>query len=457
MVFSGLFFLCVFLPVTLLFYYVSPGLKAKNIVLTLFSLLFYAWGEPIYFLLMILCTYVNYMAARLICRGARGRKAILWVSLTISLGFLVVFKYAGLMAETLNLIPFVNLPVPEIALPIGISFYTFQALSYTLDIYSGRDEPQKRFIDFLLYVSLFPQLIAGPILRYRDLSSQLTYREHSLHRFYRGTVRFSVGLCKKVIIANHAGEVAGEMLAGSSTLGMWYGIILFALQIYFDFSGYSDMAVGLGRMFGFEYIENFNYPYISRSVTEFWRRWHISLGTWFRDYVYIPMGGKYRHQMLNIFTVWALTGIWHGASWNFLFWGLYYGILLVLEKKFLLKLLSRLPAAVGWLYSTFTVLIGWTFFYFTDIGQCGTALKTMFSAANTGVGDVIVSLKTNVFFLVIAVIASTPLPAKLVKKLLPEDSVLAVSFGTLFNTAAILLCAALLVNSSYNPFLYFRF
>ncbi len=457
MVFSSLVFLFIFLPISLLIYYVMPGLKAKNIVLTFFSLAFYAWGEPIYFLLMVVSSFVNYMAAKMICTRKGHRKLYLVTALVISLGFLVVFKYAGLLVETMNLLPFLNLPVPQISLPIGISFYTFQALSYTLDIYAGREEPQKRFLDFLLYVSLFPQLIAGPILRYRDLASQLGYREHTLQRFYRGTVRFSVGLCKKVILANHAGEIAGEMLGGASSSGAWYGILMFAFQIYFDFSGYSDMAIGLGRMFGFEYIENFNYPYISRSITEFWRRWHISLGTWFRDYIYIPMGGKYKHQLLNIFTVWALTGIWHGASWNFLLWGLFYGILLAIEKLVLLKVLNKIPQFISWIYAMFTVLIGWTLFYFTDIGECFRALSTMFSFNSLGMAEVVVSLKTNLIFIVITCVASTPLLAKLMNKWIKEDSILSVVLGTAFNLLALVICTMLLVNSSYNPFLYFRF
>lgn len=457
MVFSSLIFLCIFLPVSLLFYYIFPSIKAKNIILTLLSLAFYAWGEPIYFLLMILCTFVNYIAAKIICERARNRKLFLIASLVISFGFLVVFKYAGLIVETLNTLPFISLPVPNISLPIGISFYTFQALSYTLDIYTGREKPQKRFFDFLLYVSLFPQLIAGPILRYRDLSDQLVCREHTAERFYRGTLRFCVGLCKKVIIANHAGEIAGEMLGGTSSLGLWYGIVMYSLQIYFDFSGYSDMAIGLGRMYGFEYPENFRYPYISRSVTEFWRRWHISLGTWFRDYVYIPMGGKYTHQILNIFTVWALTGIWHGASWNFLLWGLYYGILLVIEKKFLLKVLEKLPSVISWIYSIFTVLIGWTLFYFTDLSECLGALKTMFEFNSAGASDIAFSIRTNAVFLIISFIAATPLVSTLLKKLFKEDTIPAVILGTLFTTSSLIVCIMLLIGSSYNPFLYFRF
>ena len=457
MVFSSLVFLFLFLPLSLLVYYIIPNFKAKNIVLTIFSLAFYAWGEPVYFLLMILCAFINYYASKIIQNHTERKKPALIASLVISFGFLIVFKYAGLLVETLNALPFIELPVPQISLPIGISFYTFQTLSYTLDIYLGREEPQKSLWNFLLYVSLFPQLIAGPILRYRDLSSQLVYREHTLEKFYRGTVRFCVGLCKKVILANHAGEIAGEMLSGDSSLGIWYGIIMYALQIYFDFSGYSDMAIGLGRMYGFEYNENFNYPYISRSITEFWRRWHISLGTWFRDYVYIPMGGKYKHQMLNIFTVWALTGIWHGASWNFLLWGLFYGILLMIEKKFLLGLLGKIPSVISWIYTIFTVLIGWTLFYYTDIGQCLDAIKTMFSFGTFNLSDIMFSLKTNFIFIIVAFVACTPLVAKLFKKVVPEDSVLSVTFGTAFNAAALILCVALLVNSSYNPFLYFRF
>ena len=457
MVFSSLIFLYLFLPLCLFVYYVLPSLKVRNIVLTIFSLAFYAWGEPIYFLLMILCSFINFYAGKLITTYTKSRKATLITSLVISFGFLFVFKYAGLVVDTLNLLPFINLPGVNIALPIGISFYTFQAFSYTLDIYFGREEPQKRFLDFLLYVSLFPQLIAGPILRYRDLASQLVYREHTFEKFWRGIVRFSVGLMKKVVLANHAGNIADEMLAGSSSLSMWYGIVMFALQIYFDFSGYSDMAIGLGRMFGFEYAENFNYPYISRSVTEFWRRWHISLGTWFRDYVYIPMGGKYRHQMLNIFTVWALTGIWHGASWNFLLWGLYYGILLAIEKLGLLKILEKLPKMISWAYSTFIVLVGWTLFYFTNSKDCLKALMVMFSFDHADISNVIVSMKTNFVFIVIAFIAATPCVSSFLKKHIKEDSTAAVVLQTVYCTAAIVLCTALLVNSSYNPFLYFRF
>ena len=457
MVFSSLIFLFIFLPTTLLLYYILPSVKTKNIVLTVLSLLFYAWGEPVYFLLMVVCSYVNYIAAKIITKRTSKRAPFLVSALAISLGFLVVFKYAGLIAETLNLLPFINLPVPQISLPIGISFYTFQALSYTLDIYSGREQPQKRFVDFLLYVSLFPQLIAGPILRYRDLSNQLVKRDHTLQRFYYGIIRFCIGLCKKVIIANQAGKLAEEMLVGSASVSMWYGIVMFALQIYFDFSGYSDMAIGLGRMFGFEYVENFNYPYISRSVTEFWRRWHISLGSWFRDYIYIPMGGKYKHQLLNIFTVWALTGIWHGASWNFLLWGLYYGVLLAIEKLFLLKVLEKLPCIVSWIYSTFIVLIGWTLFYFTDFAALQNALVTMFEFNSTGLSEILFSIKANAIFIAITFISVTPLVSKICKKLFSGDSVFSVLLGTLFSVGSLTVCVTLLVNSSYNPFLYFRF
>lgn len=457
MVFSSLIFIYIFLPLALLLYYIFPSLKAKNIVLTVLSLIFYAWGEPIYFLLLVICSYVNYAAANLIVKKRENKKLLLAAAIVISLASLIVFKYAGLIVETINLIPFINLPVPQISLPIGISFFTFQALSYTLDIFFGKEEPQKRFWDFLLYVSLFPQLIAGPILRYRDLSSQLVWREHTSQRFYKGTVRFCVGLLKKVILANHAGEVAGAMLVGDTSLGMWYGITMYAFQIYFDFSGYSDMAIGLGRMFGFEYNENFNYPYISRSITEFWRRWHISLGTWFRDYVYIPLGGKYKHQIFNIFVVWSLTGIWHGASWNFLFWGVYFGVLLTIEKTFLLKVLQKIPSVFSWVYAFVAVLVGWVFFYFTDIGQCLEALGTMFSFGGGDISDVVVSLKTNIIFILIAFIAATPIVSKLVKRFICEDSVFAVTCGTVFNLAALLVSSALLVNSSYNPFLYFRF
>ena len=478
MVFSSLAFLYLYLPICLLLYFISPNLKAKNFVLMLLSLLFYAWGEPLCVFVMILCAIVNFVCGALVGKYLDKNKKtslfMLWCAVIISLGVLIVYKYSGLLVSSFNSVFRTSLPVPQIALPIGISFFTFQCLSYTLDVYRGKAEVQKSFSDFLLFVSLFPQLIAGPILRYNDIAQQLKMRYHTLEKFYRGIIRFVSGLMKKVIIANHAGELADSLLdlsAGQSTvLGVWFGVIMYAFQIYFDFSGYSDMAIGLGKMFGFEYNENFNYPYISVSITDFWRRWHISLGTFFRDYVYIPLGGKYKHQIFNIFLVWSLTGIWHGASWNFLLWGVYFGILLTIEKLVLLKVLKKLPKIIGWLYSMLIVLFGWVLFYFTNINDCFTAIGIMFgNAADAYNSQLLYTIKTNVVFVIIAAFSSTPLFTSLFKKLYnnlnskygkqKEDyiSVIETLLGTAYSMAGLFICTSLLVSSSYNPFLYFRF
>ncbi len=475
MVFSSLIFLFVFLPLTLLLYYITPGIKGKNIILTLFSVAFYAWGEPVYFLLMILCTYINYIAARFISSHTSSRRPVLIFSLVISLGFLAVFKYAGLIVETLNHIPFISLPVPEIALPIGISFYTFQSLSYTLDIYSGREEPQKRFVDFLLYVSLFPQLIAGPILRYRELSGQLVWREHTLERFFNGSVRFSVGLLKKIVIADHAGEISLEFLGGNTTAAAWYGILMFAIQIYFDFSGYSDMAIGLGRMFGFNFLENFNYPFISKTATEFWRRWHMSLGSWFRDYVYIPLGGnrtsKARH-LFNILVVWALTGVWHGADWNFILWGLMFAVILALEKFVYGKKLEKIPV-LSHVYMFVVILISFVVFdatavYNADGVQLFSAFDTivariggMFGAGGIPLAsqEALYNLRSYGFVIILAILGSTPLVKSLVEKIKSkEHGGKIINVLTPITVAALLLVVtAYLADGSFNPFLYFRF
>ncbi len=465
MIFSSLTFLYLFLPLCVIAYYLSPTLKIKNIVLTIFSLVFYAWGEPLVFLLLILCSAINFGAGLVIGRSERKsvRTASFVTAAVLSLGMLVVFKYAGMLVSTFTSITGVNIPFPEIALPIGISFYTFQCLSYTIDVFKGECHPQKSFVNFLLFVSLFPQLIAGPILRYTDIAAQLEYREHSLKYCYYGSVRFFVGLMKKCAIANYAGEVADTLLVKSDSASLWFGILMYAFQIYFDFSGYSDMAIGLGKIFGFDYVENFNYPYISVSVTDFWRRWHISLGSFFRDYVYIPLGGKYKHQYFNILVVWALTGIWHGASWNFMLWGLYYAVLLIIEKLVLLKLLKKIPKFFGWVYAMATVLVGWTLFYFTDFGTLLSKLAIMFGGGKLFDSSLAVTLKTNSLFVVIAAVACLPVTTKLVKRFFEkrrvdgEASVVELSLGTAFCIVSLALCTMLVSGSSYNPFLYFRF
>ncbi len=466
MVFSSLTFLYLFLPLCLICYFASPTITAKNVTLTVFSLIFYAWGEPLALLVMLFSAAVQYAAGRLLASRIphTARRCVFLAALCISLGLLAVFKYAGLLVSTVDLLPFCRFPVPEIALPIGISFYTFQCLSYTIDVYRRQTEAQTSFLRFLLFVSLFPQLIAGPILRYTDVASQIEDRCHSAKKIFYGSIRFFCGLLKKCAIANYAGEAADALLNGSSCLGLWLGILLYTFQIYFDFSGYSDMAIGLGKIFGFDYCENFRYPYLSVSVTEFWRRWHISLGSFFRDYVYIPLGGKYHMQVRNILIVWALTGLWHGASWNFLLWGLYYAALLLLEKGFLLRLLEKLPRAVGWCWTMFTVLIGWTIFYFTDIGRCLGALKIMFGGGALTAAGVAAALKTNLLFLVLAALASTPFAAMWIGKGMArlrtsdgEASALELTLGTLYCLASLVLCTMLICGSSYNPFLYFRF
>lgn len=387
----------------------------------------------------------------------------------ITLSFLAVFKYLGFFNQNLNQIFGAELPTQIFNLPIGISFYTFQAITYVVDVYRGKAQVQRSYANLLLYVALFPQLIAGPIVRYTDIAAQLENREMTLPGFSKGITRFVTGLGKKVLLANIAGQVATSLIGGdlskASVLGAWLGIFAYTFQIYFDFSGYSDMAIGLGHMFGFTYVENFNYPYISKSITEFWRRWHISLSTFFRDYVYIPLGGNRRHQLRNMFIVWALTGLWHGASWNFVLWGLYYFVFLAIEKLFLGKFLEKLPAVVGHAYALFIIVVGWVFFYFDDVSRLGQMLKLMFGfSGQAGVLPTdTVLLKNHLVFFLVAIIACIPV-SKLVKALLirfsrkgPVQESLAGAAGILYDVALLFFSTAALVGASYNPFLYFRF
>lgn len=400
---------------------------------------------------------------------AEARKMALAGSVVITLSFLAVFKYLGFFNQNLNQIFGAELPTQIFNLPIGISFYTFQAITYVVDVYRGKAQVQRSYANLLLYVALFPQLIAGPIVRYTDIAAQLENREMTLPGFSKGITRFVTGLGKKVLLANIAGQVATSLIGGdlskASVLGAWLGIFAYTFQIYFDFSGYSDMAIGLGHMFGFTYVENFNYPYISKSITEFWRRWHISLSTFFRDYVYIPLGGNRRHQLRNMFIVWALTGLWHGASWNFVLWGLYYFVFLAIEKLFLGKFLEKLPAVVGHAYALFIIVVGWVFFYFDDVSRLGQMLKLMFGfSGQAGVLPTdTVLLKNHLVFFLVAIIACIPV-SKLVKALLirfsrkgPVQESLAGAAGILYDVALLFFSTAALVGASYNPFLYFRF
>ena len=467
MVFSSLVFLFIYLPVVLLVYYLVPA-RWRNLWLFIVNLVFYGWGEPIYLLLMLFSILINYAAGLLVGRWKEtepGRaKAALVVNIVLNLGLLMFFKYFDFLAENLRQLSFLSFIKPlGVSLPIGISFYTFQSMSYPIDVYRGDTRPQRSFIKFGTFVALFPQLIAGPIVRYKDIAAQLEQREAGLDNFAKGVRRFTVGLGKKVLLANNIGmlwDVYSAMpTAQLTTAGAWLGIIAFSFQIYFDFSAYSDMAIGLGHMLGFDFLENFDYPYISKSITEFWRRWHISLGTWFRDYVYIPLGGNRKglaRQFINILVVWALTGIWHGASWNFLLWGLYYAVLLMLEKAFLLKWLKKAPSLVSHLYTLFLVVLGWALFAIDDIGALGPYLGVMFGFGGAGAASaqVLYYLRDYGPVLAILVFASLPVGKRLFLRLPEKARAVLVPVLILL---VLLVSTAYLVDSTYNPFLYFRF
>lgn len=464
MVFSSLVFMFAYLPITLLAYYLVPR-QGRNIFLFIVNLIFYGWGEPKLVLLMVFNIFFNYIGGWLVDKyraDAKKKKLFLILTCVLDIGILAVFKYTGMITETLNMLPFLNIPELQISLPIGISFYTFQTMSYVIDVYRDDAPVSKNFINFGTYVALFPQLIAGPIVRYRDVAEQLVNRRETLEMFTRGVKLFMVGLAKKVIIANTMGTLTTNIFATTDengVVGTWVGMIAYTFQIYFDFSGYSDMACGLGNMMGFEFLKNFNYPYIAKSITDFWRRWHISLSTWFKEYVYIPLGGNrkgVKRQILNLLIVWGLTGLWHGAAYNFVLWGLYYGLLLILEKFVLKKFLDRLPSFVQHIYTLFIIIIGWGLFYFTDVGQLGEFMVDLFNFGNGICGNQAFNLiMSNLPMLIIAAVASTPLAAMLYTRFehtrfmwIPE---------TLYCMGVLAVSTASLVNQSYNPFLYFRF
>ena len=464
MVFSSLVFMFAYLPITLLAYYLVPR-QGRNIFLFIVNLIFYGWGEPRLVLLMVFNIFFNYIGGWLVDKyraDAKKKKLFLILTCVLDIGILAVFKYTGMITETLNMLPFLNIPELQISLPIGISFYTFQTMSYVIDVYRDDAPVSKNFINFGTYVALFPQLIAGPIVRYRDVAEQLVNRRETLEMFTRGVKLFMVGLAKKVIIANTMGTLTTNIFATTDengVVGTWVGMIAYTFQIYFDFSGYSDMACGLGNMLGFEFLKNFNYPYIAKSITDFWRRWHISLSTWFKEYVYIPLGGNrkgVKRQILNLLIVWGLTGLWHGAAYNFVLWGLYYGLLLILEKFVLKKILDRLPSFVQHIYTLFIIIIGWGLFYFTDVGQLGEFMVDLFNFGNGICGDQAFNLiMSNLPILISAAVASTPLATMLYTRFehrrfmwIPE---------TLYCMGVLVVSTASLVNQSYNPFLYFRF
>ena len=472
MVFSSLLFLFRFLPAVLILYFIVPK-RFRNLVLLLVSLIFYAWGEPKYVFLMLFSILITYLGGFMVDRfrsSGDGKKAkiSMIVTVALALSLLGFFKYADFVIETVNRIGHTDIDLLRLSLPIGISFYTFQTISYVIDVYRGDARVQKNIISYGAYVTMFPQLIAGPIVRYSTIDEQLRTRRESAEEFAGGAERFVIGLGKKVLLANSAGALWDSVrVMDASTmpaLTAWLGIAAYTFQIYFDFSAYSDMAIGLGHMFGFRFLENFNYPYQAKSVTEFWRRWHISLGTWFREYVYIPLGGNRVSRarfIRNIMIVWMLTGIWHGADWNFVLWGIYYGVLLLVEKLFLKKYLEKTPGWLQHVYTMFTVMIGWFIFTWNENESGFAYLKAMFGMGG-GFADrgTVYLLYTNAILLVMLILGSTDLPVRLAgvcrARIAGRDTLTTV-VRCVFLTAVFLLSTAYLVNASYNPFLYFRF
>ncbi len=468
MVFSHLLFIYIFMPLLMLAYFILKNNAYRRAVLVAFSLLFYAWGEPICVFLMIGLVLADYLFGLLIHNTLSRRLRTFWLVLAIiaNLSVLVVYKYLGFFTETVNTLFAASIPVVKLTMPIGISFFTFQTMSYVIDVYRKDTEVQHSYFSLLLYVSFFPQLIAGPIVRYKDISDQIADRRVNVADFNEGLYRFSIGLAKKVLIADNCDTVVSSLygLTDVTVASRWIGALFFTLQLFFDFSGYSDMAIGLGKMFGFKFNENFNYPLISRSATEFWRRWHISLGTFFRDYVYIPLGGNRHDHLRNIIVVWFLTGMWHGASWNFILWGLYYAMWLILEKKFLLKLFDKMPKVLSFVishaYTLFITVFGFAIFYFDK--DLTKNLGYLFGVGTSGLTDIMTNsvVMGNIFLLAAGLVLSVPI-AKTIGAFLREKKLLPYSlerlFKTIFIIAVFAVCTMMLAGNSYSPFLYFRF
>ena len=485
MLFSSVTFLVYFLPIAILVYYMVPS-RFKNAVILVESLFFYSWGEPVYILLMITSIIFNYISGLAISKlqsSKKFTKNVLFFNVFVNLALLGFFKYADFTIDNINAIFGTQFSTLELPLPIGISFYTFQAMSYIIDLDRGKVRVQKNLVNFAVYISMFPQLIAGPIVRFKTVEEQLNTRVHSFEMFGNGVVRFTFGLAKKVIIANNMGQIwtaiNGKELSDLSIMNVWLLAFSFALQIYFDFSGYSDMAIGLGKMFGFTFDENFNYPYMSKSVTEFWRRWHISLGTWFKEYLYIPLGGNKKgkmRQIFNILVVWSLTGLWHGASWNFAIWGMYFGIFLVLEKMFILKGMAKLSSSfplisevISRLYTLVVVVISWLIFSITDTNRLIAMLKILlcgygFNSESTikllDNSDIYL-LSSNALILIVAIVAATGLPTAAYLKFVKNREENGAKQMKVYEIIAVLvlffISFAFVVSSTYNPFLYFRF
>lgn len=473
MVFASLIFLYIFLPLNLILYYVTKNALYRNIMLTLFSFVFYAWGEPLWILLLIGSALIDWLNALWVdkARGTKWAKAGVYSSVIFNVGLLVLFKYSGFLYENINSTFGLALAIPSFALPIGISFKVFQTISYVVDVYRGDIRTQKSFLKYMMFVSLYHHLVAGPIVRYAHIAHEVDHRRFKIKDISAGITRFCIGLFKKVFIANVAGEFVVKYMDGNlahiSTAESWFGVVMFSAQIYFDFSGYSDMAIGLGKMFGFHYKENFMYPYIANSATDFWRRWHISLGTFFRDYVYIPLGGNKRAWIRNLFVVWFLTGLWHGASWNFILWGLYFGVLIFFERLFLQKLLNKIWRPFSHIYLLFVAVIGWALFHFTDFTTLKNYLGIMFGNSgnpNWSLPFQLV-LKENIWWILLTLVLCMPVykwSMRMVRRILRRDHTQLLYYkfwvGTLiFNFAALFVCTAMLAENSYNPFIYYRF
>lgn len=457
MLFSSVYFIFTFLPVVVILYYALPE-QAKNPILLIASLFFYSWGEPLYVVLMIFSCILNYSMAK----EVKDNKFNLYFTIAMNLFILGFFKYYGFLMETINGLLNVNIEYSSLPLPIGISFYTFQGLSYVVDVYRGDVKPQKSLIKFSLFLSLFPQLIAGPIIKYRDIENQLSYRKINIVTLGYGISRFIFGLSKKVLLANTFGLIyttIGEMPANEITvLGSWFSMITFSLQIYFDFSGYSDMAIGLGRIFGFTFKENFCYPYMSKSITEFWRKWHISLSTWFKEYLYIPLGGnqvsKKRH-IINLLIVWFATGLWHGASWNFIAWGLYYAILLIIEKYIIKDYLTKIPNWLQHVYALLFIGIGWVLFSSNTLTEALIQLSHLIGIGTNGFinNEAFYLFKSNFVLLLFGIACSGPYAYRKFRKFMPDHIITSI----IITIGMFIVSISYLVYSSYNPFLYFRF
>ncbi len=470
MVFSSLFFIYMFLPICLLMYFATKNISYRNCILSVFSLIFYAWGEPVWVFLVIFSAAIDYFNGIIIdkYRGTPKAKLAVINSLVVNLGILGIFKYSGFFVENLNSMLSLNLPVPDITLPIGISFYTFQTISYTIDCYWEKIETQKSFSKFLLYVSLFPQLVAGPIVRYSVIGDEISSRKTTATDISEGLSRFVIGLAKKVIIANNLSVIVdaffGKNIENLSVVGTWYAVIMYAMHVYFDFSGYSDMAIGLGRIFGFHFDENFRYPFICQNITEFWQRWHISLGSFFRDYLlYLPIFGK-RRKYLNLFLVWFSTGLWHGASWNYIIWGLYFGLFILIEQLIGKKRLKKVPKVIMHIYNKIVIIIGFGIFYFEDIDRLSAFVKNLIGLNGNVFFDeaVRVSFVNNVFLIILAVVACIPVIPYLKKhienKVSNDTSYMIMrSVQTVSSIALLMVSSIMLVDATNNPFLYFRF